>query len=244
MNSSRAPGPSFRHVQDDEVRVVVAEVGAVAVDEGVVRGVPLALGPGRLLTALDPLAGPPPLSDRDGSGRVGHVDDDPDAVVKARRGGRHVRVPAALPHDPVDAPAPGLPEADLFRVERVLEGVDGEPRRPRALRTRWPEGEALVVDQQQPAGDLHLVRMGVRRRVPLADQAGTGRVGHVQDGRARTRGAVVSDVQDVTLAEHLHPVPTAVQVVLREQPQPLGRGRTHCHCMSARDGRSSRPRAF
>ena len=86
-----------------------------------------------------------------------------------------------------------------------------------------------MVDQQQAVGDLHLVGVGVRRRVPLPDQLGPGGVGHVQDRGTRSRRAVVGDIEHVALTQHLHAVAPAVEVVLRQQGQSV-RGRPVARC--------------
>ena len=229
-----------RDVEYDEVGVVVPEVGAVAGHQGVVRGVALALRPGRLLATLEPLARPPPLGHRHRVGRVGHVDNDPDPVVEARRRRRHVGVAAALPDDAVHAAPATLPVADLLRVEGVFQGVHREPRGPRAARAGRAQREPLLVDQQQTVGDLHLVGVGVRGGVPLPDQLRVRRVGHVQDRGPGTRGAVVGHIEDIALAQHLHAVASTVQIVLGNERQPVrGCGarcrRSHVHVLQCSD---------
>ena len=201
-------------VEDHHPRVVVAEVGAVAVDHRVVRGVALVLGPGALLRLV--LSRPPPAAGLLRVGRVLEVDDDPDPVGEARGDGGEVRVAPPHPHDAVDAAVARRPPADPLRVERVGEVVDREPLRPGVA-----AAEELVVDEQQAVGDLHLVGVRPLGRAPLADHAGRGDVAHVEDRRPHAARSEVADVQRVTVPLDLHAVPEAVEVVVPDEPEPV-----------------------
>ncbi len=214
-------------VEHDHARVAVAEVGGVAVDQRVVRGVPLALGDVELLAAALPLTRPPPAAGLDGVARVGQVDDHPDAVAEALGDRRDVGVAAALPHDAVHAEAGGVEPADLLRVERVGQVVDGH-----AGAVRVAAAEHLVVDQQQAVGDLDLVGVAPVRGLPLLHQAQVGRVGRVQHARAHAAGPEVPHVDGVAGAHDLHAVAEAVQVVLGDGPQPLARAGPVSHVRS------------
>jgi hypothetical protein len=209
------------HVQHHHPGVVVTEVGAMAIGQGVVCGVPLPGRPGWFFVL--PLAGPPPPGGYRWPGRVGQVQHHPDPVAETIGDGREVRVPATGPHHPVHAPAAAGPERDLLGPQRVGEAVDGQPGRERPG-CRCPVRELLVVDHQQAARHLHFVGVAIRWRGPLGRQPGPGGIGGVQDCGAHPGGAGVPDVHSVTVPDHLHAVAVAAEVVLGEQAQPSGAG--------------------
>src|SRR6516225_9716760 len=218
-----------RHVQHDQPRVVVPEVGAVPRDQRVMGGVPLAGGPARRLVV--PLAGPPPAA-RFGRVRgVGQVHHHPDAVAEVLGDGRHVRVPAAGPDDPVHPPPAARPEGHPGRPQRVGQPVDGQAGRHRPALRRTVR-ELLVVDQQQAAGGLHLVGVAARRGGPLGDQHRPRRVRGVEHRRPRPGGAGVPDVDGAAVPDHLHAIAVAAQAVVAGQPQARGarRARPSGHC--------------
>ncbi len=204
------------HVEHHHARIVVAEVGPVPRDQRVVRGVPLPRGPARLLVV--PLSRPPPAGRLHRVRRICQVHHHPDAVAEVIGDGGHVRVPAAGPHDPVHSPAPAGPERDPLRAQRVRQPVDGQARRHRPG-VRRAVGELLVVEQQQPAGYLHLVGVAARRGRPLPDQYRPGRVGGVEHRRPGPGGAGVTHVHGVAVPDHLHAVAVTGQVMVADQAQ-------------------------
>ena len=140
---------------------------------------------------------------------------------------------------------PDSQNADLLRLERIVEPVDRDAGRVRPQRLLRTVGESLVVDQQQPVRHLHLVRVGVGGCVPLRHQLGTIRSGYVEDRRARSGCPRVPDVQRVAVTHDLHAVASSAQVVLAEESKSL-RGGGFCRhwAMSAGSGRRGRPSAF
>src|SRR6185437_9182402 len=93
-------------------------------------------------------------------------------------------------------------------------------------------GELLVVHQQEPAGNLHLVRVGVRWCGPLGGQDRVLGVGDVQDGRAHSAVPGVAQVEDWPLAEDLHAVTVAAEVMMGEQAQSSSAQRAGGHAGS------------
>ncbi len=99
---------------------------------------------------------------------IAEIDHQPDPLAVTVRDRGQIRVPAALPDDPVHALAADLPEADLPGVGRVGQIVDGHagPIRP-------PTPKGLVVGEQQPIGHLGLVAMPTLGSPPLSDHLGS-----------------------------------------------------------------------
>ncbi len=152
-------------------------------------------------------------------GRVGQVHDHPDAVVEPVRGGGQVGVAVPVPHDPVHALPTSLEPADLAGLEGLVQAVDRHPGAPRLAAP-----EALVVDQQQPVGDLDLVGVGAGRRRQLPHQDRLGGVAHVEDGGAHPARPEMPHIQGVALTQDLHAVAVAAEVGVAEEPQSPGVG--------------------
>ena len=205
----------------------------------------MAVGPVGGLASAGPLSRPPPAGGEHGLLGLGQVKRHPDAVGETFWCTGHVGVAPALPDDAVNALAAGFPEPDPIRLERIVEPVDRDACGVRPQRLLRSVREALVVDQQEPICDLHLVRVGIGGRVPLRHQLGTIRSGYVEDRRARSGRARVSDVERVAVTHDLHAVASSAQVVLAEESKPSCRRGFRRHwAMSPGAGRSGRPSAF
>ena len=231
----RAVGDVHHH----EPAVAPRAVSGIAVDDRMMQAEAAVRAPARRLARLRVHAGQPVAPRFLRLRGIGHVDGHEDVVGEAVEHRRDIGPAAAGVPDAVNAAALDRHEADLARLRRIRDVVDGKASGPVALACRRSLGFARLIavradvilalvlkfrrsehvaridHQQEIAVGLEMDGPGVVWRRHVLDRLGCARIAHVD--HAEALGEHVADKGVALVDHHLHAVLSPALVGVADQ---------------------------
>src|SRR5215211_5886709 len=207
-------------VQNHQTRIPPTDVGTIAAEYGVVHGAASTLRPGPLFTRGGIHAGHPPAANLLRIGRIGEVRGDEELVGVALVAPTH-RDEWLIPvRHPMDTLARRVEKSHFSGLIGLRNIEESEPVRPfLCVALLWV---ALVVDNQDVANDLDLVRMGPWWGEDLVYDPWLRRIAHVHNRRAHTAVTHMRHEGEAILQIDVHAVAVAIHVRMAHQPHVPG----------------------